>query len=207
MTAFAPRGTVYGTLMNFRSEHEALGARMDEPPYKAPPRAPVLYVKPATTWSRGGDRIAVPAAAEEVELGATIAMVMRAPGEVAGWVLLNDLSLPHASFFRPAIKQRCFDGSLSIGDTLARLDDPAALAIEVRVNGELRQTVRFDALVRNPQRLLADVSEFMTLGEGDMLMLGCEASRPRARAGDTVELSAPGLGTLRNTLHAEEEVA
>ena len=36
------RGTVYGTLMNFRGELEALGDRMNEPPYQAPPMAPVL---------------------------------------------------------------------------------------------------------------------------------------------------------------------
>ena len=59
--AFTPRGTVYGTLMNFASEHAALSAQMHEPPYLAPPRAPVLYIKPANTWSRSGDAIGVPA--------------------------------------------------------------------------------------------------------------------------------------------------
>jgi 5-oxopent-3-ene-1,2,5-tricarboxylate decarboxylase/2-hydroxyhepta-2,4-diene-1,7-dioate isomerase len=196
MNPFRPTGAVYGTLMNFRSEHEALGVAMDQPPYKAPPRAPVLYVKPANTWNRPGAEVAIPATADEVEVGATLAMVMSAPGVAGGWVLLNDLSLPHASFFRPAVKQRCFDGSLVMGETLAPFDEP--VAIEVRINGELRQTVRFDALVRSPSQLLADVGDFMTL-----LMLGCEARRPRVRAGDTVELSAPGLGTLRNVFVKE----
>ncbi|TFY98052.1 fumarylacetoacetate hydrolase family protein [Ramlibacter rhizophilus] len=203
MSPFRPAGAVYGTLMNFRSEHEALGARMHEAPYKAPPKAPVLYVKPANTWCAPGEAIVIPQGVEEVEVGATLAMVMAAPGVVGGWVLVNDVSLPHASFFRPAVKQRCFDRSLGLGETAAPVDDPAALALEVRVNGELRQTVRFDALVRPPAQLLADVSEFMTLGEGELLMLGCEAQRPRVRAGDTVELSAPGLGVLRHTVEQE----
>ena len=56
-----PTGTVYGTLLNFRAEWDALGARMSEAPYKAPPKAPVLYVKPANTWSTDGAAIAVPA--------------------------------------------------------------------------------------------------------------------------------------------------
>ena len=34
---------------------------MNEAPYKAPPKAPVLYVKPANTWSENGATIAVPA--------------------------------------------------------------------------------------------------------------------------------------------------
>ena len=61
-------------------------------------------------------------------------------------------------------------------------------------------------LGRSAAQLLADVSEFMTLRPGDVLMLGCGAKRPLARAGDRIEISAPGtpaLGTLSNTLITE----
>jgi 5-oxopent-3-ene-1,2,5-tricarboxylate decarboxylase/2-hydroxyhepta-2,4-diene-1,7-dioate isomerase len=61
------RGTVYGTLMNFRGELDALGAQMNEAPYKAPPKAPVLYVKPANTWSENGGRHRDPGRVPEVE--------------------------------------------------------------------------------------------------------------------------------------------
>lgn len=40
--SFVPMGTVYGTLLNFRGEVKALTAQMHQPPYKAPPKAPVL---------------------------------------------------------------------------------------------------------------------------------------------------------------------
>ena len=205
-SGFLPRGTVYGTLMNFRGELEALGARMNEPPYQAPPKAPVLYLKPANTWSADGGAIAVPARVSEVEIGATVAMVMHRPGEVAGYVLMNDLSVPHASFFRPPVKFKCLDGFLGVGPRLVAASaagDPARFRVEVRVNGELRQTVDFSSLVRDARRLLADVSEFMTLGAGDALMLGCDAGRPLARVGDRITISAPGLGALNNTLVAE----
>jgi 5-oxopent-3-ene-1,2,5-tricarboxylate decarboxylase/2-hydroxyhepta-2,4-diene-1,7-dioate isomerase len=198
--------TVYGTLLNFRSEVEAWAPKMKEPPYKAPPRAPVLYIKPANTWSQDGARIPVPAHAAQVEVGATIAMLMAAPGQVAGYVLMNDLSLPHASFFRPPVKFKCLDGFLGIGATLlpeAAGVDPSKFTLEVRINGELKQTVRFSGMVRDARQLLADVSEFMTLGTGDALMLGCDANRPLARVGDRIEISAPGFGTLTNTLVAE----
>ena len=81
--------------------------------------------------------------------------------------------------------------------------DPAVFKLEVRINGELKQTVRFAELLRPAEQLLAAVSEFMSLAEGDMLMLGCEAGRPRARAGDRIEIRMPALGTLANTLVAE----
>ena len=196
------RGTVYGTLMNFRGEHEALGAAVDGPPYQGAPRAPVLYVKPANTWTENGGAIAIPAGVPEVEVGATVAMVMKSAREVFGYVLMNDVRIPHDSFFRPPVKFKCLDGFLGIGSEV-RAADPASLQIEVLVNGELRQAVRFDALVRDPQRLLADVAEFMTLGEGDVLLLGCDAPRPLAKAGDRIELRSDALGILVNTLAPE----
>jgi len=200
------RGTVYGTLMNFRGELEALGDKMNEPPYKAPPKAPVLYVKPANTWTENGGAIALPANVPEVEIGATVAMVMKSAREIEGFVLMNDVSIPHESLFRPPVKFKCLDGFLGIGDRIrARNEagDPAVFKLEVRVNGELKQTVRFSQLVRSADKLLADVSEFMTLGEGDMLMLGCDLGRPRVKVGDTVLISMPALGTLTNLFVAE----
>ena len=200
------RGTVYGTLLNFRGELEALGPRMNEDPYKAPPNAPVLYIKPSNTWTENGGAIALPAHVTEVEIGATVAMVMKSAHEVAGYVLMNDVSIPHESLFRPPVKFNCLDGFLGIGDRIrARNEagDPAVFKLEVRINGELKQTVRFSQLVRPAEKLLADVSEFMSLGEGDMLMLGCDWGRPRARVGDRIDISMPALGTLSNTLVAE----
>lgn len=201
-------GTVYGTLLNFRSEVAAWAPKMNEAPYKAPPNKPVLYIKPANTWSNDGTTIPVPVRAPQVEIGATVAMVMKAPGEVAGYRLMNDLSLPHASFFRPPVKFKCLDGFLGIGDTLLPAGpgvDPSKFVLEVRINGALLQTVDFSGLVRDAKQLLADVTEFMTLGKGDALMLGCDLGRPLAKVGDRIEISAPGLGTLTNTLVAEAQ--
>ena len=195
------RGTVYGTLLNFRGELDALGDRAG-----APPEAPVLYVKPANTWTENGGSIVIPAGVTEVEIGATVAMVMKSAREVAGYVLMNDVSLPREDLLHPPVQSHCRDGFLGIGDRVrARNEagDPAVFKLEVRVNGELKQTVRFSQLVRPADKLLADISAFMTLGEGDMLMLGCDAGRPRVRAGDRVEIKMPALGTLTNHFVAE----
>lgn len=200
------RGTVYGTRMNFRGELDAIGAQVNKAPYQAPPQAPVLYVKPANTWTENGGTIALPAGVAEVEIGATVAMVMRSAREIEGFVLMNDVSIPHDSFYRPPVKFNALDGFLGIGDRIrARNEagDPAVFKLEVRVNGELKQTVRFSQLVRPADKLLADVSEFMTLQPGDMLMLGTDVGRPRVRAGDRVEIKMPALGTLANLFVAE----
>ena len=204
--SFMPSGTVYGTLLNFRAEVEALAPQMNQPPYKAPPQAPVLYVKPANTWSASGASIPVPARVPEVEVGASIAMVMGEAGVVAGYVLMNDLSIPHVSFFRPPVKFKCLDGFLGIGERLlpaSEAGEPSAFTLEVRINGVLKQNVDFSGLVRPATRLLADVGGFMTLRPGDVLMLGCDAGRPLAKVGDRMDITAPGFGLLSNTLVAE----
>lgn len=204
--SWMPKGTVYGVLLNFKNEIDALAPQMALAPYKAPPKAPVLYVKTANTWSGHGAAIAVPTRVAEVEIGATIAMVIGDHGQVAGYVLMNDLSIPHGSFFRPPVKFKNLDGFLGIGERLLPADqagDPAAFTLEVRINSELKQRIDFSQLVRPAARLLADVGEFMTLQRGDVLMLGCDAGRPLATAGDRIEITAPGFAPLSNMLVAE----
>ena len=216
-TPFMPSGTVYGVLLNFRGEVQALAPHMSEPPYKAPPKAPILYIKPANTWSAHGAAIVVPAKVPQVEVGATIAMVIgqdvqaaradTALESVAGYVLMNDLSIPHTSFYRPPVKYKCLDGFLGVGQALVAAQaagDPSRFTLAVYINGLLTQSVNFANLVRNAAQLLADVSEFMTLRRGDVLTLGCDAGRPLAQAGDRIDISAPGFATLSNTLVAEE---
>ena len=213
-------GTVYGVLLNSQDEWAAWTGQMNEPPYKAPPKAPVLYVKTANTWSACGAAIAVPARAPQVEVGASLALVIGTPARqvspqtalqhVAAYVLVNDLSLPHASYYRPPVKYKNLDGFLGIGPRFARPEqvrDPNRLRLEVRVDGRLQQTVDLGRMLRPAAQLIADVSEFMTLRHGDVLLLGLGAKRPLARAGQRIEIRAggvPALGVLTNTLVKEQ---
>jgi 5-oxopent-3-ene-1,2,5-tricarboxylate decarboxylase/2-hydroxyhepta-2,4-diene-1,7-dioate isomerase len=194
-----PQGTVYGTLLNFRREWDLWAPRMTQDPHKAAPQAPVLYVKTANTFSPAGQDLLLQDGVNEVDIGATLGLVMGDDGQVAGGVLLNDWSVPHASYYRPPVKFRCRDGflGLPLQVTPGQLQDWAALQIMVRRNGELVQTVQLSDLMRDLPTLLADVGEFMTLQPGDLLMVGtdclADGTRPRAKAGDRVEISAPGF--------------
>ena len=201
-----PQGAVYGPLLNFRREFALWAPKMSEAPYKAAPQAPVLYVKTANTFACNGAAVAAPGA---VELGATLGLVMGERGVPEAAVLLNDLSLPHASYYRPAIRFRNRDGFLVCAPAatpLAQLN-LKALAIEARVNGARVQSVDLSTLVRDAATLLADVSAFMSLQPGDVLMLGtdclADGTRPRAKAGDRIEICAPGLAPLAHTLVGE----
>lgn len=205
-----PQGTVYGTLLNFRREYEWWTPKMTEAPYKAPPKAPVLYIKTANTFTHCGAAVAVP---DEVEVGATLGLVMPPAGEQGAptLVLLNDLSLPHASYYRPPIRFRNRDGFLVCGPTprsMAEVGNLGEIALEVRINDELVQRVELSSLMRDAATLMAEVNAFMTLQPGDVLMLGTDCLesgvRPRAKAGDRVDIGAPGFEPLTHTLIAED---
>ena len=208
-----PEGTVYGTLMNARREHALWAPRMSETPYKAPPQAPVLYIKTANTFTAAGHSIALPAG-QPVAVAATLGLVMGDTG-VVGAVLFNDLAIVHESYYRPPVKFQCVDGFLGIGpecvplQRLGGLDGLNGLQLELRINGVHRQTTALAELVRDAATLLADVNEFMTLRLGDVLMLGSDClpdgSRPLVHAGDTVEISATGFKPAVHSFLAEEK--
>lgn len=204
-TPWVPAGTVYGTLLNFRREHTLWAPRMSDAPYKAPPKAPVLYIKTANTFTPAGQAIALPAGQPQVS--ASLGLVTGDDG-MLGAVLFNDVAMAHESYYRPPVKTRCVDGFLGVGPEcvpLARLGGLAGLAdlqIELHINGVHQQTTALAEMLRNAATLLADVNEFMTLRPGDVLMLGtdclADGTRPLVHAGDTVEITAPGFAPTRH---------
>lgn len=216
--AWLPQGTVYGTLMNFRDEHVALAQQMDAPPYKAAPRSPVLYIKTANTFSAHGSAIALPTPTAQVAVRATVGLIFKrnspldqqnkaeaAINNAASIVLMSDLTIPHQSFYRPPVKFNCVDHFLCAGqqpNALPNITWLDALTLTVRINGTEVQRFSTADLVRNARQLVADVAEFIDLQTGDVLMIGSPFHAPLARAGDMVEISAPGCAPLHHTLVA-----
>lgn len=210
------RGTVYGTLLNHLDALAALGAAVNEPPYKGPPKAPVLYIKPRNTWVGAGDAVVVPEGVDELEIGATLGLVIGrtacrvretdALSFVAGYVIVNDVSVPHASYYRPSLRFKARDTFCPIGPFVARdaIVSPDALQLSVEIDGRVVHRSSTAGLIRPAARLLAEVSDFMTLSPGDVLSVGVAAAAPRARAGQWVGIQIDGLGRLDNRLLAEE---
>lgn len=208
---FRLTGAVYGTLLNHRSALAELGSRAAQPPYGAPPRAPVLYIKPRNTLAASGDQVQIPAGMSELEAGPCIGLVIgrtacrvREEGalhHVAGYLIVNDVSVPHDTFYRPSIRFKARDGFCPLGPAVVPRDavaDPDALTLRTYVDGALVQTASTADLVRSAARLLADVTEFMTFIPGDVLALGVAWPAPRVRAGQRVDIAADALGTLSN---------
>ncbi|MCB4358744.1 fumarylacetoacetate hydrolase family protein [Quatrionicoccus australiensis] len=201
-------GTVYGVILNDAASVQKIGS-LEEAPYKGAPKAPALYIKPANTRAACGAAIDLPGDAKTVEVAATIGLVMgRAAGRltaenaldaVAGIVLAADLSLPHASYYRPAIREKCFDGSLPLS-SVKPLVDLSNLVLNTEIDGKVVDTRSLAGLIRQPAQLLADVTEFMSLRQGDVLLVGVSYQAPQAAAGSKITLSADGVGSLSFTI-------
>jgi 5-oxopent-3-ene-1,2,5-tricarboxylate decarboxylase/2-hydroxyhepta-2,4-diene-1,7-dioate isomerase len=208
-------GTVLGVLHNDRASLAAMGIAVEAAPYRGAPKAPVLYVKPRNTQVGPGAVVDVPAGGE-LEVGAAIGLVIGrtacalhdtdALAHVAGLVLVADLSVPHANWYRPQIAAKARDRSCVIGPrVVARAGvDPAAIGLRVRVDGALVHERSYVDWVREPARLLAEVTDFVTLVPGDVLLAGVAHAAPRVRAGQAVSIEADALGALRFTTAGAE---
>src|SRR5690606_37837939 len=107
----------------------------------------------------------------------------------------------HDNFYRPAIREKCRDGFCPIGPWVLAAEhvkDPAALTVRTLVNGKLQLEKSLGELVRSIPRLIADVTAFMTLAEGDVLLPAVSETGPLASAGDTVAIEVAGVGRLEN---------
>ncbi|HME41048.1 MAG TPA: fumarylacetoacetate hydrolase family protein [Steroidobacteraceae bacterium] len=204
-------GAVYGTLLNHRTALGALGEAAHQPPYHAPPVAPVLYIKPRNTLALPGDVVRIPVGTLELEVGACVGLVIgrtacrvaesRALEHVAGFLIVADVSIPHASLHRPSIRFKARDGFCPLGPAVtprAAGVDPDALWVRTYVDGVLVHSASTAELIRPAKALLAEVTEFMTLSPGDVLALGAAGPAPRVRSGQTVTIEIDGLGSLSN---------
>ena len=206
---------VVGPLLNFRGAWQAMEPAMQREPHFKPPKHVVLYLKPANTFSGDGDAIVLPAGVDQVQVGATLGVVIGAPaarvGEaeamdfVRGYVSVNDVTVPHTAVLRPPIKQKCRDTFCPIGAEVpaARIADSGAVEIRAYVNGELKATNTTSNLIRSVPKLLAEVTEFMTLEAGDILLVGVPENVPVARAGDRVAVEIVGVGRVENPIRAD----
>ena len=206
-------GTIYGVVLNDREQHRRLAAAFLEPPYKAPPQKPVLYIKSRNCLTTSGGEVMLSPDLTQVEAAATLGLLIgrdahrvtmeTALAHVAGACLALDITEPHDSYYRPSVRQRCRDGCLPLGGladfTPALLDGD----IETRVNDIAVHSWSPRRLVRDAARLMADISVFMTLAAGDLLLIGLPFDAPRIAAGDHVAVCAGRLPHLSARFRAE----
>lgn len=202
----ADSGIVCGVLMNHPGALAALGGAVHQPPYKAPPKAPVLYLKPRHTRLAPGAAPVIAAESgamwAEVSLGIVFARdARRVPAHdvarvIGGYAVVVDFSMPHESFYRPSVRWRARDASLALGAVAPLAADPDALDVRVSIDGTVVERSRTAGRVRGVARLIEDVTAFMSFAPGNVLLLGPAHPPPLLRPGQRLHAHIDGLPPL-----------
>lgn len=170
-------------------------------PLNRPPESPQLDYEGEVVLviGRGGRRISEVDALDHVA-----ALTLCNEGTIRDWVR-------HAKF--NVTQGKNFDGTGAIGPWLVPyLDESqiADIALTTRVNGEVRQDDRTGRMIFGFRKLINYISTFTTLVPGDMIVTGTPTGAGARfeppiwlKPGDVVEVSATGLGTLRNPIADE----
>ncbi|KFF46901.1 MULTISPECIES: fumarylacetoacetate hydrolase family protein [Pseudomonas] len=208
-------GTLFGVALNYQGLLDQHLAAFEQAPYQKPPTKPVLFIKTPNTRNAHGGVVLQPAG-ERLQPGPALGVVIgqrasrvsldNAMAHVAGYVVVNEFSLPEDSYYRPAVKAKCRDGFCALGPQVIERDqvaNPNELALKLFVNGELRQQNSTAHWVRDIPQLIAEISEFMTLHPGDVLITGTPEGRVDVQPGDRVEVEITGVGRLLNIVQAE----
>lgn len=193
---------VYGVLLNDAGALSALGDAVHAVPYKAPPHAPILYIKPRNTHAGHRAKVVVPEGIPGIQVGGSLGIVIGRTASrvrtetalrfVAGYTIVADLSVPHESVYRPSVRFRARDGFCVIGPAVVasrHVLDPDALGIVIDVEGTPTFEAHTSTSIRDVAQLIAEVTEFMTLACGDVLTLGVPHGAPIAPAGVNVRIA------------------
>lgn len=153
----------------------------------------------AIVIGKPGRRIAEAAALEHIA-----ALTLCNEGTIRDWVR-------HAKF--NVTQGKNFDHTGSIGPWLIPYTDEsqiADIALETRVNGEVRQHDRTSRMIFSFRKIINYVSTFTTLVPGDIIVTGTPTGAGARfdppvwlKPGDIVEVQADGIGLLRNGIADE----
>lgn len=184
------------------------------------PPEPVLFMKGVNAICGPHDDIEIPRGSTktdwEVELGVVIGTPAKYVSEadamrhVAGFCIVHDVSERAFQMERQGqwVKGKSHDSFGPIGPWLVTVDavpDPQALDLWLEVDGHRYQTGNTRTMIYGVAKLVAYISQFMTLQTGDVISTGTPpgvglGQKPEPvylRAGQEVRLGIAGLGEQR----------
>ena len=215
-----PRRNVFCVGRNYM-DHVAEGDRTRGITQSEVPKYPQFFTKAADCVIAPGANVPTHEGVTkwldyEVELVAIIGTAGRdipkekALEHVYGWTIGNDvtgrdLQRRHGQWF----KGKSLDRSCPLGPVIVPASDldAADLAISLKLNGEQRQASRTSKMIFDVTEIIHQLSSGFTLLPGDVIMTGTPegvgyAMEPpqTMKAGDVMELTIEGIGTLTNTI-------
>jgi 2,4-didehydro-3-deoxy-L-rhamnonate hydrolase len=185
------------------------------------PKAPLLFSKSPMAVVGPNDDVVYPEGVEkldyEVELGVIIGRSAKkvsaaeAKKYIAGYCVFHDVSARCAQHGdKQWFRAKSFDTFAPFGPALVTPDDagdPHALALNCKVNGEIRQNSNTSKLIHSVDKIIEYITRGITLSPGDVIATGTPSGvgvflkPPRLlNRGDTVELEVQGLGKLVNKI-------
>jgi 5-oxopent-3-ene-1,2,5-tricarboxylate decarboxylase/2-hydroxyhepta-2,4-diene-1,7-dioate isomerase len=166
------------------------------------PEQPSYFLKPSTSLSLSGAAVERPAGCELLGYEGEIALVIGKPARRVSledawshveWVTAsNDLGVYDLRYADKGsnLRSKGGDGFTPVGPALIPADavDPSKLRIRTWHNGQLVQDDTTGDLLFPFARLVADLSQLLSLEEGDIILTGTPAGASVAKPGDVVEV-------------------
>jgi 2-keto-4-pentenoate hydratase/2-oxohepta-3-ene-1,7-dioic acid hydratase in catechol pathway len=174
------------------------------------PAEPVLFLKPSTSVTGPGDRIAYPVKlTDRVDYEGELAVIIgrlcrdvpkqRAYDVVFGYTCANDVTARDLQVKDGQwTRAKGFDTFCPLGPWMETATDPSDLGITTTVNGEVRQHARTRELLWDVPSLIEYISSVMTLLPGDVLLTGTPEGVGPLTDGDEVAVTIESIGTLTN---------
>ena len=187
-------GKIFAVHANFRSRARQRGRD---------PKYPTYFLKPSTSLAASGDPVVRPHGFELLTCEGEITLVIgRTARDVTveqgwdhvGWVTAaNDVGAHDIRYADVGsnLKSKGADGYTPVGPALidARTIDWKELRLQTWLNGvEIQNAAVADDLIFGFDFIVADLSRYLTLEEGDLILTGTPAGATSVEPGDLVEV-------------------
>jgi len=176
------------------------------------PDRPMLFLKAPNAVASHGKHLTLPSGKEridyEAELGVVIGEQCKNVSEsgamdvVAGYTCVNDISnRDDQRQEQNWVRGKAFDNACPIGPLVATPEHvPEDASIELRLNGETKQSSSREHLIFSVPELIAEITSYMTLEPGDVIATGTPEGVGPMEDGDEVEVEIEGIGTLKHSV-------
>lgn len=186
-----------------------------------PSEEPVIFLKPRTALNTPHGDVVSPSYVKRLDYEAEIAVVIGSQvkkvseedslDSVFGYMVFHDVSARDIQFRdKQFTRGKGIDTFAPCGPWITTKDeikDPQNLRITTKVNGEVRQNSSSSNMVIPIRKIIASLSNLITIEAGDIISTGTPAGvamsmkEPRyLKQDDIVEISIEGLGTIRNRI-------
>jgi 2-keto-4-pentenoate hydratase/2-oxohepta-3-ene-1,7-dioic acid hydratase in catechol pathway len=175
------------------------------------PSEPLLFFKPPSSLLAPGGTIRRPKLSQRVdyegELGVVIGRKCFKLGAdedvrpyILGYTCVNDVTARDLQNKDDQwARAKGFDTFCPVGPAVTDEIDPwAGVGVETRVNGDVRQQGNTRDFIFSLEVIIRYIAEVMTLFPGDLIATGTPKGVGPVVAGDVIEISVEGAGTLRN---------